>query len=53
MGQVLLNQGAVDLERVTQDGSKVRAETTWACLSCKVSIWIRLHLKRALQQPPT
>jgi len=31
--------------------AKVRAETAWACLSCNVSIWIRLHLKVALQAP--
>jgi transposase len=28
---------------------KVRAETTWACLSCNVSIWIRLCWKVTLQ----
>lgn len=28
---------------------KVRAETTWACLSCNVSIWIRLQWKVILQ----
>jgi hypothetical protein len=33
--------------------AKVRAETTWACLSCNVSIWVRLRRKRALQQAPT
>lgn len=28
--------------------AKVRAETAWACLSCDVSIWIRLHWKMTL-----
>ena len=28
---------------------KVRAETAWACLSCNVSIWIRLKWKVSLQ----
>lgn len=31
--------------------AKVRAETTWACLSCNVSIWIRLVWKTTLQAP--
>jgi transposase len=31
--------------------AKVRAETAWACLSCNLSIWIRLHLKVALPAP--
>jgi transposase len=30
--------------------AKVRAEVAWACLSCNVSIWIRLHWKITLQQ---
>jgi transposase len=29
--------------------AKVRAEIAWACLSCNVSIWIRLHRKITLQ----
>jgi hypothetical protein len=29
--------------------AKVRAEAAWACLSCNVSIWIRLHWKITLQ----
>lgn len=29
--------------------AKVRAETAWACFSCNVSIWIRLHGKVTLQ----
>jgi transposase len=32
---------------------KARAELAWACLSCNVSIWIRLRWKGALQQAPT
>jgi len=51
--QVLMSEGLANLERVAHDGTKVRAETTWACLSCNVSIWIRLRWKGALQQAPT
>ena len=29
--------------------AKVRTEAAWACLSCNVSIWIRLHWKITLQ----
>ena len=31
--------------------AKVRAETTWACLSCNVAIWIRVVWKGTLQAP--
>jgi hypothetical protein len=31
--------------------AKVRAETTWACLSCNVAIWIRVVWKVTLQAP--
>ena len=32
--------------------AKVRAELAWACLSCNVSIWIRLH-RKITPQPTT
>jgi hypothetical protein len=32
--------------------AKVRAETTWACLSCNVAVWIRLVWK-VIPQAPT
>jgi transposase len=31
--------------------AKVRAETTWACLSCNIAIWIRVVWKVTLQAP--
>jgi transposase len=38
------------LRRFLRRGSaKVRAELAWACLSCNISIWIRLHRKVSLQ----